>query len=220
MFVIAVSPPTGSIHYATSQALRHDPFCCLGYLSTPLNPYDGPNPQSNCLLTNLNANLIPFRFCSNQTNPSNADSIRIIQLHYSGTLFGFRLRIRGTDLTFVLPAALTAATQSALPRHLIIPYFRIPLGVLALRNVISSSIPQSSSAISEKPSSSSGLMFLPPNPTSVVSITSSSLPALLGGGLERYGLDMDLWRRHCELVTIMSSTKALISRIWSLEVCI
>jgi len=159
-----MSPLTcSSMLYAASEAPRHDPFCCRGCLSTPLNPYDGIDPKSNCLLLTLNAILIPFRFCSDSTSPCNADSVHIIQLNYSGTLFGFRLLIRGTDLTFTFPAALTAATQSALPRHLIIPYFRIPLGVLALRKVISSSIPQSSSAISEKPSSSSGLIFLTSN---------------------------------------------------------
>jgi hypothetical protein len=141
-----------------------------------------------------------------------------MQLNYSGTLLGFRRLILGTDLIFVRPAELTAATHSALPRHLMTPYFRIPLGVLALRSDISSSTPQSSSAISEKPSSSSGI-FLPGSWISVVSTTKSSRPALVGGGLERCGREVDAWRLHCELVTIMSSTKALMSRIWLLEAC-
>jgi hypothetical protein len=113
-----------------------------------------------------------------------------MQLNYSGTLLGFRRLILGTDLILFRPAALTAATHSALPRHLMTPYFRIPLGVLALRSDISSSTPQSSSAISEKPSSSSGIL-LPGSWISVVSTTNSSRPALVGGGLERHGRKVD-----------------------------
>src|SRR5882757_89679 len=132
-------------------------------------------PKSNCSCSHSERQSIPIPILLQPTDRCSADSIQKIQFHYSGTLLGFRRLILGTDLTFVRPAALIAATHSALPRHLIAPYFRIPLGVLARRNVISSSIPQSSSAISEKPSSSSGI-FLPWNRYPVVSTTKSSLP--------------------------------------------